>query len=207
MPLDWLGQLKPSMQQQIALQRALLALQREDEQIRAEMAERQPALVRRLGPSPGAAIPGGPTYAARATEPSAPTLTAKPYFRPGAGSLEEALRAAQPSPEGVPTAQTAAWARREEILEERKDEAKYTYEQLIKLAPGRPQAILVEAVKKYRPEVLREMIRQGYLDENLNIAMPRQEATSVEYVTADNGEMIALTTYPDGRIEVEHTGV
>jgi len=117
MPVQHLGQLKPTMQQQIALQEALLALQRRDEELRRR-AEPKTALGQRL--SGGENVQAIPLTGR--TERDNSTL-AKPYFRPGAGTLEEALRAAQPSPEGAPTAQTEAWKLRDKMVAGREDKA------------------------------------------------------------------------------------
>jgi len=111
MPLQHLGQLNPTMKQQIALQKALLALAREDEELRRKAAARR--VIR--GPSQGLAPTGayaGPT----------PTLDegksplgiypelAKGYFKPE-GGLMGALTG------GAPDMQADAWARRKEIVE------------------------------------------------------------------------------------------
>lgn len=208
MPLDWLGQLSPTMQQQIALQRALLALQREDEQIRAKTMPQamQPALARGLGAGPGPAIPGGPSYREQPPSPLAAGPAAVGHFRPGAGSLEEALRAATPATGSAIDIQAQAWARRKEMGEERVVGAKEAYDRIITLDPN-GQKIALNALRKYKSGVYKAMETEGYISPTGVLAEPKQEATSVHYETADNGELIALTTYPDGRVEVEHTGV
>jgi len=111
MPVQHLGQLSPTMKQQIALQKALLALAREDEELRRKAAARR--VIR--GPSQGLAPTGayaGPT----------PTLDegksplgiypelAKGYFKPE-GGLMRALTG------GAPDMQADAWARRKETVE------------------------------------------------------------------------------------------
>ena len=135
MPLNWLGQLGPTFQQRLALQEAMLALQRKDDELRRKSAEPQSALGRRIaGESPGSYA--GPTSMLKEGEsPLLPGPGSKGHFRPGAGSLEEALRAATPSPEGAVTAQGEAERRREEILEERVVSAKDAYDRLVGLSP------------------------------------------------------------------------
>ena len=209
MPLDWLGQLSPTMQQQIALQRALLALQREDEQIRATT----PALARGLEGRGGAAPTpyAGPTpRGAGEREPAfkggmeySPITTS---FRPGAGSLEEALRAAEPATGKGLDIQGRAWAKREEMVEGRVVGAKEAYDRIVTLDPA-GQKVALTALRKYKREVYNAMETEGYLSPAGELVKPKEAATSVQYVTSDAGEMIALTTYPDGRIETEHTGV
>jgi len=122
MPVQHLGQLSPTMKQQIALQKALLALAREDEELRRKVAARDEELRRKVaaqrvirGPSQGLAPTGayaGPT----------PTLDegksplgiypelAKGYFKPE-GGLMGALTG------GAPDMQADAWARRKETVE------------------------------------------------------------------------------------------
>ena len=182
------------MQQQIALQRALLALQREDEQIRATT----PALARGLG---GGAQPSL-TPAAEKKEPS---ITPS-HFRPGAGSLEEALRAAEPATGSAIDFQARAWGKRREIVEGRVVGAKEAYDRIITLDPA-GQKVALDATRRYKREVYNAMEKEGYLSPAGELVQPKQAATSVQYVTSDTGEMIALTTYPDGRVETEHTGV
>lgn len=102
--------------------------------------------------------------------------------------------------------QAEAWARREEMVEERRVEAKGLYDKLLPL-DDEGRGIALDAARRYKPDVVREMEKEGYISPTGELVELRQEATSVQYVTADNGEMIALTTYPDGRVETEHTGV
>lgn len=206
MPLDWLGQLSPTMQQQIALQRALLALQREDEQIRARTAEKEPALARGLAGTPGAAISGGPTYKERPESPLAAGPPAVGHFRPGAGSLEEALRVAEPATGRGLDIQGRAWEKRREMVEGREVGAKEAFDRITTLDPA-GQKVALNALRRFKPGVYKAMETEGYMSPTGELVQPKQEATSVQYVTADNGEMLALTTYPDGRIETEHTGV
>jgi len=61
----------------------------------------------------------GPTSTLDDTNKGATNL-AKGYFRPGAGSLEEALRAATPATGSAPDIQGDAWAKRTEIVDANK---------------------------------------------------------------------------------------
>lgn len=176
MPLDWLRQLSPTMQQQIALQRALLALQREDEQIRARTAEKEPALARGLAGSPGAAVSGGPTYAAREREPAfkggmeySPITTA---FRPGAGSLEEALRAAKPT-EGYVSGEERARLYKEKMAVGKEELAGKASEfwQRIEPLDDKGEKVALDACRKYQPDLYRVMVEQGYVDKTTGVAV------------------------------------
>lgn len=205
MPLDWLGQLGPTMQQQIALQRALLALQREDEQIRLKTMPQaaQPALARGLA--------GGPTYAEshQPREERVPTDWEAVADRGRAArerALATQLRAAEPVTGKGLDIQGRAWARREEMVEERVVSAKEAFDRITTLDPA-GQKVALNALRRFKPGVYKAMETEGYMSPAGELVQPKQEATSVQYVTADNGEMLALTTYPDGRIETEHTGV
>jgi len=165
MPLDWLGQLGPTMQQQIALQRALLALQREDEQIRAKT----PALARGLqggGTQPYA----GPTPRFAAEE-KAPAV-APSYFRPGAGSLEEALRAAQPTP-GYVSGEERARLYREKMAGEKEALAGKASEFWARIEPldDAGEKVALDACRKYQPDLYRAMIEQGYVDRTTGAAV------------------------------------
>ncbi|GAG75593.1 unnamed protein product, partial [marine sediment metagenome] len=59
----------------------------------------------------------------------------------------------------------------------------------------------------FKPGIYKAMETEGYMSPEGMLVQPKQEATSVEYITADDGEMMALTTYPDGTIVPEHTGI
>ena len=157
MPLDWLGQLKPSMKEQIALQRALLALQRENEEIRAKTMP-QPALARGLEGGGTVKPYAGPTPTSGGEKSPLgiyPEL-AKPYFREGAGSLEEALRAAGGGP--APDIQAEAWARRKEIVEENQAKLDAQADALYQAAQGLSKKdqdyILSKVVTKGKPSAL-----------------------------------------------------
>lgn len=160
------------MQQQIALQRALLALQREDEQIRAAT----PALARGLGGTSGAATSGGPTYAAREREPAfkggmeySPITTS---FRPGAGSLEEALRAAEPT-EGYVSGEERARLYKEKMAVGKEELAGKASEFWARIEPldDAGEKVALDACKKHQPELYRAMIEQGYVDKTTGIAV------------------------------------
>ena len=171
MPLDWLGQLKPSMQQQIALQRALLALQREDEQIRAKTMP-QPALARGL--AGGTVKPyAGPTSSFGGEGGGKFTGTyATPHFRPGAGSLEEALRAAQPSP-GYVSGEERARLYREKMAGEREALAGKAGEFWKRIEPldDAGEKVALDACRKYQPDLYKAMIEQGYVDKTTGVAV------------------------------------
>lgn len=158
MPLTFLGQLKPTMEQQIALQKALLALVREDEAARAKTAEKAPALARGLGAEPGPAISGGPSYRERPPSPLAAGPAAVGHFRPGAGSLEEALRAATPATGKAIDIQGQAWAKREEIVAANQAEldaqADALYSSVQDLAEKDRDFILSKIVGKGKPSGL-----------------------------------------------------
>jgi len=102
MPLDYLGQLKPSMKQQIALQRALLALQREDDEIRAKTMP-QPTQ------GGGTVKPyAGPTPTLGGAE-TTKSKTAATTRAPLAQALTPSI--------GAPDIQGEAWAKRTEMVE------------------------------------------------------------------------------------------
>ena len=170
MPLQWLGQLKPSMQLQIALRRTLLALQREDEQIRAKTMP-QPALARGLG---GGVQPyAGPTPTIGGEGGGKFTGTyATPHFRPGAGSLEEALRAAQPSP-GYVSGEERARLYREKMAGEKEALAGKAGEFWARIEPldDAGEKVALDACKRYQPDLYRAMIEQGYVDKTTGAAV------------------------------------
>ena len=191
MPLQWLGQLSPTMQQQIALQRALLALQREDEQIRARTAERQPALARKLVEGPGPAIPGGPTYQAglgggpvgSAFDRPSPSAFDRPSpsafdepspsaFRAGAGSLEEALRAAKPT-EGYVSSEERARLYKEKMAVGKEELAGKAGEFWARIEPldDKGEKVALDACRKYQPDLYRAMVEQGYVDKTTGVAV------------------------------------
>ena len=165
MPLDWLGQLSPTMQQQIALQRALLALQREDEGIRAKT----PALARGLEGGPGAVVSGGPTYAAQGERE--PSVTPS-YFRPGAGSLEEALRAAQPTA-GYVSSEEKSRLYKEKMAVGKEELAGKASEFWARIEPldDAGEKVALDACRKHQPELYRAMIEQGYVDKATGAAV------------------------------------
>jgi len=159
-----------------------------------------------------------PTYGGTIKPYAGPTSTlsrklgpsTKSYFRPGAGSLEEILRAAIPATGSALDVQEEAWTRRKEMVAakeaEMQEAAKGLYDRLLPLdEEGRN--IALNAAQRYKPEIVDAMEKEGYISPDGTLAEPEQAATSVEYVTADTGEMLALTTFPNGRIETEHTGV
>ena len=191
MALEWLGQLSPTMQQQIALQRALLALQREDEQIRAKTAEKEPALARKLVEGPGPAIPGGPTYAGglgpgpvgsafdrpspsafTAPSPSAFAEPAPSAFRAGAGSLEEALRAAQPTA-GYVSSEERSRLYKEKMAVGKEELAGKASEFWVRIEPldDEGEKVALDACRKHQPELYRAMIEQGYVDKTTGAAV------------------------------------
>ena len=197
MPLNWLGQLGPSMQQQIALQRALLALQREDEQIRMKTIPQaeQPALERRLVAGPGRAIAGGPSYKEQPPSPLATEAGVESYARPSAGGLEEALRTAAPVT-GRPDWQAEAWARRKEIVGEHVVGAKEAYDRIITLDPN-GQKVALNALRRYKREVYNAMEKEGYLSPAGVLVEPKKKvAFKTEYTS--EGWIHERTMFEDG---------
>ena len=216
MPLTWLGQLSPTMQQQIALQRALLALQREDEQIRLKTMPQaeKPALARKLVEGPGPAIPGGPTYQAGLgggpvgsafdrPSPSAfdrPSPSAFDEPSPSAfkgGGLEGALQTGVPVT-GRPDWQAEAWARRKEIGEERVVSAKEAYDRIITLDPN-GQKVALNALRRYKREVYNAMEREGYLSPAGELVKPAKEVKPMSRDThVEDGWLYEDVLYDDG---------
>jgi len=153
MPLTHLGQLRPTMQQQIALQRRLLALQREDEEMRRKAAgQRAGAPVARPKSSPfaspayggnGVQATGGPEQ-----RPREAFRGGMQYSQPSANPLKSALTANTPTPDW----QQEAWDRRTEIVAERKDEfdkeADALYGIVQKLGKDDQDRLLSEVVNK-----------------------------------------------------------
>jgi len=94
MPVQHLGQLKPTMQQQIALQEALLALQRRDEELRRKAAKPKTALAHRLG-TVDTHQKYGPSYAGPTPTlggaEKTPSVTPS-YFRPRLQKVHLLLR-------------------------------------------------------------------------------------------------------------------
>ncbi len=186
----------------------------------------KPALAQKLATVPTYA---GPTSTLSSKQ--APSL-AKPYFRPGAGSLEEALRAAQPATGKAIDTQAVAWAKRKEMVavEQAKidKEADALYGAVQDLSPKDQNFILSKVTGKAKPSALstalggevsptairtdplmETMIDKHYirLDENgqtYSWMLPEQEKTFVEMMTdPQSGELIKL--YADG--SEERTGM
>lgn len=201
MPLTWLGQLSPTMQQQIALQRALLALQREDEQIRAGT----PALARGLegrGAAPTAYAGPTPTLAEE-KEPAfkggmeySPITTS---FRPGAGTLEEALRAAEPVTGKGLDIQGQAWARRKEIVEGSVVGAKEAYDRIVTLDPE-SQKVALNALRRFKPGVYKAMETEGYMSPTGVLVEPKKKA-AFRTTRIEGGWEHEDITYEDGTTE------
>ena len=113
---------------------------------------KKPALAQKLA---------GPTYSGPtptlAGEKKAPTVTPS-YFRPGAGTLEEALRAAEPVTGKGLDIQARAWDRREEIVAEEQAKldamADALYNDVQNLARKDQDYILSRIVSKTRPSGL-----------------------------------------------------
>lgn len=206
MPLDWLGQLGPTMQQQIALQRALLALQREDEGIRAKT----PALAQSLQSGGGApSAYAGPTSAfdQPVVEEHKTDWDAEWDKIRAAQDRASALqtRLATPSP-GYVSGEEKSRLYKEKMYEEREVGAKEAFDRISTLDPA-GQKTALNALRRFKREIYNAMEKEGYLSPTGELVQPKQAATGTEWVTADNGELLGLTTYPDGRIETEHTGV
>lgn len=119
---------------------------------------RKPTLERRLVAGPGPAIAGGPSYRPQPPSPLATGALAKPYFRPGAGTLEEVLRAAKPVTGKGLDIQAQAWARRKEIVAEEQTkldkEADALYDAVQDLSPEDQDFILSKVVGKAKPSGL-----------------------------------------------------
>lgn len=210
MPLDWLGQLKPSMKQQIALQRALLALQREDDEIRAKTMPQptQPALSRGLtggsSPSSGKNIFDNKKAMEIYESHSFTGTPSTGHFRPGAGSLEEALRAAEPATGSGLDIQGRAWARREEMAGERVVGAKDAYDHIITLDPE-GQKVALEAVRKYKPAVYKAMETEGYISPAGVLAEPKKKV-AFKTTRITGGWEYEDITYEDGTTETRTLG-
>ena len=210
MPLDWLGQLKPTMEQQIALQRALLALVREDEAARAKTTEKEPALARGLGVGGSSlALAGKPSYAEthQPQEVKEPTDWEAVWDRKRMlqkEALARQLEAAKPSP-GYEDPQAKAWARREEILEERVIGAKDAYDHIVTLDPE-GQKIALDAVRKYKRGVYDAMEREGYISPTGVLAEPKKGVINVSTWTDEDGWLNQTTVYEDGTTETEIIG-
>jgi hypothetical protein len=198
------------MKQQIALQRALLALQREDEQIRMRTMPQatQPALARGLGG--GKQAYAGPTSAlAKEKEPAfkggmeySPITTS---WRPGAGSLEEALRAAKPATGSAIDFQAEAWAKRKEIVEGRVVGAKEAYDRIITLDPA-GQKVALDTLRKYKPEVYKAMEKEGLLSPAGTLVKQQKKALNVSTWTDEDGWLQQTTVFEDGTTETEIIG-
>ena len=198
MPLTHLGQLEPTMKQIVALQKALLALQVKPET----------SLGRAMsGGSPGSYAGPAPASA----EEKEPIDWEHIEDRQRAArerALATQLRAAQPSTGGAPDWQAEAWAKRTEMLEARKEEAKGLYDRLLPLdEEGRK--ITLDAARRYKPEVVTEMERAGYISGEGRLAelAKDKKVANISYVTEEDGEMVAVTAYEDGTRDTEHTGV
>lgn len=110
MPLTHLGQLEPTMEQQIALQRALLKLIREDEEMRKQATKkpageptREPALERGLGagsmpPRGDAAAKAREIYEGRKGEEKPPWAVTFDWAGAREQALARQLRGAEPTP-------------------------------------------------------------------------------------------------------------
>ena len=200
MPLTWLGQLSPTMQQQIALQRALLALQREDEQIRMKTMPQteQPALARGLQ--------GGGTVKPYAGPTS--SFAEEPAFKGGMEyspvTREPLARALVPATEGAPVTgrpdwQAEAWARRKEIVKERVVGAKEAYDRIVTLDPN-GQKVALSALRRYKREVYNAMEKEGYLSPAGELVQPAKEKTlMLQRIDSYSGEVINV--YADGSEE------
>ena len=199
MPLNWLGQLSPTMQQQIALQRALLALQREDEQIRLKTMPQaeQPALARGLQ--------GGRTVTPYAGPTS--SFAEEPAFKGGMEyspvTREPLARALAPTTEGAPITgrpdwQAEAWARRKEIGEEHVVGAKEAYDKIITLDPA-GQKVVLNALRRYKREVYNAMEKEGYLSPAGELVKPAKEVKPMSRDThVEDGWLYEDVLYDDG---------
>lgn len=171
MPLTHLGQLEPTMEQQIALQRALLKLIREDEELRRKAAEKpvgkptgEPALARRLGGAPGAfpetgwgeepAFKGGMEYAPL-TDWSAVQERA----------LTRQLKAAEPTP-GYISGEERMRMARERIAGEREELAGKAGEFWERITPldDEGRKVALDAAREFQPELYDALIEQGFVD-------------------------------------------
>lgn len=191
MPLTHIGQLKPTMQQQIALQKALLALQREEEKPIEE-----PALSRRLvteGPKPYAGPVSG-------LAPREAFRGGMEYATPTRAPLERALAPSEPAPDWQAEART----RREEIVEERKAKAKGLYDRLLPLNEEGRQIVLKAAPR----ELVRAMEQEGYISPEGALAEPEKEkkVINVSQWTDESGWLQQTTVYEDGTSKTEILG-
>ena len=204
MPVQHLGQLEPTMEQQIALQRALLALVREDEELRKKATKKAPALARGLeGETPPSAGPtSGNERAREIYEGHDFTGTyATGHFRPGAGSLEEALRAAQPT-EGYVSGEERARLYREKMAGEKEELAGKAGEFWERIEPldDEGEKIALDACRKHQPDLYRAMIEQGYVDKTTGAAVkPEEKKTPMTRDThVEDGWLYEDILYDDG---------
>lgn len=181
MPLQHLGQLRPTMQQQIALQRALLALAREDEEIRRRTAEK-PALARRLGagPTPMPSIHSMPRMMEPAFKGGMEYAPLTDWSAVRGQALARQLRGAQPTPgyisgeERMGMAREGITAEREGAEAEMSKLAAGLYERLLPLdEEGR--RIVMDAVRTHKPDVLDAMEKEGYISPEGVLAEPEEE--------------------------------
>ena len=171
---------------------------KEKKPVPAPKAEKKPALVRRLAPSPGPAILGGPSYKEQPPSPLAA----------GSAAITRAplARALAPTT-GRPDWQAEAWARREEILEERRVAAKGLYDKLLPLdEEGR--SIALDAARRYKPDIVKAMEREGYISPDGRLAEPAKEkkVINVSQWTDETGWLNQTTVFEDGTTETEIIG-
>ena len=194
MPLDWLGQLKPTMEQQIALQRALLALVREDEELRAKTTEKEPALARGLAAGP--AVSRGPGAFPETGWGEEPAFKGGMEYSPI--TREPLARALAPTT-GRPDWQAEAWARREEMAGEQVVGAKDAYDHIVTLDPE-GQKIALDAVRKYKPAVYKAMETEGYISPTGVLAEPEKKVAFKATRITEGWEYEDIT-YEDGTTE------
>lgn len=157
-------------------------------------AEKKPsALTRGLG---GTVKPyAGPT----------PTLTRK--LTPAAAPTRAPLARALAPTTGRPDWQAEAWARRDEILEERRVAAKGLYDKLLPLdEEGR--SIALDAARRYKPDIVKAMEREGYISPEGILAEPAKEkkVINVSTWTDETGWLNQTTVFEDGTTETEIIG-
>jgi hypothetical protein len=180
MPLTWLGQLKPTSEQQIALQRALLKLVREDEEMRRKAAEK-PALARRLVEEPmpprrDTASRAREIYEGRKGEEKRPWATTFDWAGAREKALATQLRGAQPTP-GYVSGEERMKLAREKIVGEKEELAGKAGEFWERITPldDEGRKIALDAARDHQPELYDALIEQGFVDPTTGEAVRPEE--------------------------------
>lgn len=217
MPLTYLGQLKPTMEQQIALQRALLKLIREDEEMRRKAAEKpvgepkRPALARRLVEEPmpphrDAAAKAREIYEGRKAGVAAPTDWPAVQER----ALARQLKGAEPTP-GYISGEERMRTAREKIAGEKEELAGKAGEFWERITPldDEGRKVALDAAKEYQPQLYDALIEQGFVDPATGEAVRPEVERKVAFreTRITEGWEYEDITYADGTTESRILGV